>query len=389
MAGNFLGQSSTESSVVPIYSSENKERLIKLNGELLQCLNNSSTPEYHKNGHLLSLKRHFDKESADNDLSKNVNLEVKRRKTKRGKLNLTINEVEHNTSLNKANKLEEDCDYLKKIVKEKMKENYLLKTFLRHLEETISSKESLELALENIHQVNSAKSVEVISKILQSKARRDDQEKKKPKSIVIINSSAVDEKKEKELRNTISLLNAKIDRQLREIRNLKGELMRKKYANNSLIALFECCISQQMEINHARTAQSLVTKNTPLPLFNTTDLDSFSASEKEEIVKAFLSNNTVLKRLSEIVLSQFQNRLLNTRIKMPLASSAMGDNKVTIALDKGNESLGGASLKSRGTPLSVQLNTAKIIFQVKSLPRIILKKRILANDANLLKITNS
>jgi len=332
--------------------------------------------DYHKSGYLLSCKTRLDynDQYESKGPNRNIDLGMKSKKIKEGKkkLNLTVNEVIEATK-HKTSKLEEHS--LKKIIEEKTKENYLLKSFLKYLEETISSKESLELALEHIHQVNNAKSMDVIIKIVQNRTIKDNQDKnlKKPKNIVIINPSTNNQNKE----HTISLLNNKIDRQLKEIKKLKEELVKKKYGNDSLAGVFEECVNKQMENNRNKNQKLLISKNTPIPLYNITDVDHFSEEDKEEIIKMFLGSNIILKKLSEIILSQLKTRIYNSRtrhIKIPLAT----DNNPI--MDKGNESLGVIPLKNRKSAFPMQLNTAKIIFHVKSLPRIVLKKQVMSSN---------
>ena len=264
---------------------------------------------------------------------------------------------------------EYDNETISESIRDKIKENNLLRCLLRQIEGMILRKENWSHILSNIQQVNNATNNEEILLILQNKSftkplnGNEEKRAKKSKSIVIIKSQSIDDKKEKELRNTILMLNNRIERQLREIKVLKDELARMRDKNYSLAALFESCVNQYKKLNLS------------IPILDASSLsiDQFSSLDKEELLKHFLKNDVILKRLHEIMRLQFTRNVVK---KAPKARNipvipATTTNKGGLELVQKRKHSAATPGKNRKAPYPVQLNMAKIVFQGRPLPKVV------------------
>ena len=255
---------------------------------------------------------------------------------------------------------------LMKILNEKLKENTLLRCFIKEIEELINKKENIGKILEIIQQVNNSKTSEIISDILNKKLQ--DQNPKLVKNIVVITSKISNSKKENELKATISQLNAKIERQSREIKTVREELIQLRSGNKSLSLLFESCVKNHNDYYISKNKHCYEDE---FPISIKSTINDLSSQDKETLLQRFLQNDIVLKKLADIVTSQFgyKNNLSNN-ISFPLSTHGNVSSKI-------HENLSGTSNK---LCFHIPLYPTKITNQGKSLPKIAIKRTIKLNE---------
>eukprot|EP00826_Nyctotherus_ovalis_P023595 TRINITY_DN18143_c0_g1_i1.p1 TRINITY_DN18143_c0_g1~~TRINITY_DN18143_c0_g1_i1.p1 ORF type:complete len:148 (-),score=33.33 TRINITY_DN18143_c0_g1_i1:74-517(-) len=104
---------------------------------------------------------------------------------------------------------------------------------------------------------------------------------------------------------------------------------------------------------------------------------SLSLEDKEELIKLFLRNESVLHKLREIVITQLglSGKAKKFCLRKPVASSVMLTEKAHKNSSRTNETSVEYPSRGKRFPHPIQVKTANIVFQGKSLPRIITKER--------------
>jgi len=289
---------------------------------------------------------------------------------------------EETLAKSKSMKLDPDYTKLKKQIKDKMKENSVLKYCLREVEEMLNRKENHENIIELIKRINVSTNADLMMKSLNSRVlnllhNKDPIRKsKQTKNIVVVTIPNINDKREQELKNTIQTLNSRIERYVRETRSLKEELAKTRNEHNSLAAIFEDCLNYYKENLISSGFYTINNKKHSEQLKDEDIFDSLSAEDKEEIFRTFLRNDLVLNKLREIVISQFSlpGKVRATNTKKPIASSITLTEKAYKNSSRTNETSMEYS-RGRRIPNIIQVKTANIVFQGKSLPRIITKER--------------
>eukprot|EP01022_Parablepharisma_sp_SALTPOND_P018830 TRINITY_DN3131_c2_g1_i1.p1 TRINITY_DN3131_c2_g1~~TRINITY_DN3131_c2_g1_i1.p1 ORF type:complete len:741 (-),score=61.76 TRINITY_DN3131_c2_g1_i1:92-2314(-) len=217
----------------------------------------------------------------------------------------------------KALRSREDCEFLEKTLKEKVKENGLLKCFLKQTEEMLSQNKSLDNVLETMSKINKAANVtEPLMEVLKEGNWLKEKEKPKNKRTQSMANSPPkrDDNKEtdresQELRKVILQLQNQLERKFREIKSLKQQLAQFRSRDSSLATLFENCVEEIRKKRSAPENKTISEKDISKIhlLSKASKISDLSSKEKKQLVQLFLYNDAVMAKLVELMFSHTKN----------------------------------------------------------------------------------